>query len=90
MASDPKASPTGGQPAPVREKGVRIFTYPKIIFIFPTLIMAVICWVGMYLIRPTSRHSTVLKVERRRLPGSNRLPPPASTAQKTAGPTEAP
>ena len=50
MASDPKASPVAGAPAPVREKGVRIFTYPKIIFIFPTLIMALICWIGMYLI----------------------------------------
>ena len=50
MASDPKASPVAGAPAPAREKGVRIFTYPKIIFIFPTLIMALICWIGMYLI----------------------------------------
>ena len=50
MASDPKASPSAGSPTPVREKGVRIFTYPKIIFIFPTLIMALICWIGMYLI----------------------------------------
>jgi hypothetical protein len=47
MASDPKASPTTGAPVPHREKGVRIFTYPKIIFIFPTLIMALICWIGM-------------------------------------------
>jgi len=48
MASDPKAAPTAGVPGPAREKGVRIFTYPKIIFIFPTLIMSVICWIGMY------------------------------------------
>ena len=50
MASDPKASPGAGAPVPLREKGVRIFTYPKIIFIFPTLVMALICWIGMYLI----------------------------------------
>lgn len=50
MASDPKASPAAGAPPQVREKGVRIFTYPKIIFIFPTLVMSMICWVGMYLI----------------------------------------
>jgi hypothetical protein len=50
MASDPKASPVAGAPANKREKGVRIFTYPKIIFIFPSLIMALICWIGMYLI----------------------------------------
>jgi len=48
MASDPKAAPpVGGVPAPKREKGVQIFTYPKIIFIFPTLIMALICYIGM-------------------------------------------
>ncbi len=47
MASDPKASPSAASAAPKREKGVMIFTYPKIIFMFPTLIMALICWVGM-------------------------------------------
>ncbi len=46
MASDPKASAVGAPP-PTRDKGVRIFTYPKIIFIFPSLIMSLICWVGM-------------------------------------------
>ncbi|WZO99617.1 hypothetical protein EP7_001224 [Isosphaeraceae bacterium EP7] len=30
-----------------REKGVKIFTYPKIIFLFPTLIMSLVCWIGM-------------------------------------------
>lgn len=50
MASDLK-HPTadGGVPVP-REKGVRIFTYPKIIFIFPTLIMSLICGIGMWMI----------------------------------------
>lgn len=46
MASDTKAMSSGAT-APKREKGVIIFTYPKIIFIFPTLVMALICWVGM-------------------------------------------
>ncbi len=46
MASDPKPSSVGAAP-PTRDKGVRIFTYPKIIFIFPSLIMSLICWVGM-------------------------------------------
>ncbi len=50
MASDAKSA-TGNSPAMApREKGVRIFTYPKIIFIFPTLIMSIICWVGMWMI----------------------------------------
>ena len=47
MASDPKAM-TAGVSSPAREKGVRIYTFPKIIFIFPTLIMSLICWLGMY------------------------------------------
>src|SRR3954447_8380629 len=48
MASDPKAPHPAGLPVSHREKGVRIFTYPKIIFIFPTLIMSLICWIGMW------------------------------------------
>jgi len=52
MSSDPKASTVAGGPAgPHREKGVRIFTYPKLIFIFPTLAMALIAWVGMLWIK---------------------------------------
>jgi hypothetical protein len=31
-------------------KGIRIFTYPKLIFIFPTLVAALICGVGMTLL----------------------------------------
>jgi hypothetical protein len=36
-------------PQPVH--GVRIFTYPKVIFIFPTMLAAVICGLGMILVR---------------------------------------
>jgi hypothetical protein len=52
MASDPKSTsvPQSG-PVKHHEQGIRIFTYPKIIFIFPTLIAALICGVGMTLIR---------------------------------------
>ena len=50
MSLDPKAA--GGGSAPHREKGVRIFTYPKIIFIFPTLIASIVCWIGMSLTPP--------------------------------------
>ena len=55
MASDPKAAPSGPATSH-REKGVRIFTYPKIIFIFPTLIMSLICWVGMSWVGEIRRH----------------------------------
>jgi len=44
MASDPKATPSAPSPQPKpRDKGIRIFTYPKTIFIFPTLFIAFIC-----------------------------------------------
>ncbi len=58
MASDPKASPTAGAPAVHRSNGVRIFTYPKIIFIFPTLIMSTICWIGMWMNGSTDASNT--------------------------------
>lgn len=48
MAIDLKSS-AGGSPVVHRDKGVRIFTYPKIIFIFPSLIMSLICWLGMWM-----------------------------------------
>jgi hypothetical protein len=47
MASDPKASPVFDRKM---VKGIRIFTYPKLIFIFPTLVAALICGVGMTLL----------------------------------------
>ncbi len=49
MSTDPKAPPVIAPPA--RHKGMRIFTYPKIIFIWPTLVTSVICCIGMILIR---------------------------------------
>jgi hypothetical protein len=53
MASDPKMSAPPESPSSVkhRDTGIRIFTYPKVIFIFPTLIAALICGLGMSLIR---------------------------------------
>jgi hypothetical protein len=47
MSLDPKTFSGAHSSMPVREKGVRIFTYPKIIFMFPTLAMAIVCWIGM-------------------------------------------
>jgi len=47
MGSDPKATQaTEGS----TYKGIRIFTYPKRIFIFPTMVAALICGVGMTLL----------------------------------------
>jgi len=55
MSSDPKPNtpaPAPSKPAPsqmrTENKGIRIFTYPKVIFMFPTLIVALICGLGMW------------------------------------------
>jgi hypothetical protein len=65
-AKDPNAPlhPVPGQPHPGH--GVRIFTYPKIIFIFPTMVAALICGLGMMMIRdntidPTSKTAQAIK-----------------------------
>ncbi|MFO0953427.1 MAG: hypothetical protein U0835_20210 [Isosphaeraceae bacterium] len=51
MSSDPKSSPSSdAAPAPQvakRAKGIRIFSYPKIIFMLPTMVVALICYFGM-------------------------------------------
>src|SRR5262249_17424909 len=50
--SDPKnANPPTSGALPAKDKGVRIFTYPKVIFMFPTMIAALICGLGMMIIR---------------------------------------
>jgi hypothetical protein len=45
MASDHKSA--ANTVAIRADKGIRIFTYPKVIFLFPTLIVALICGIGM-------------------------------------------
>lgn len=55
MSTDPKAVPPAAAPTATSasswHKGIRIFTYPKIIFFVPTLIAALVCGLGMSLIR---------------------------------------
>jgi hypothetical protein len=62
MDPDPKpvtVPPPGATAAvPVRTKGIRIFSYPKVIYLFPTLIVAVICWIGMSLIHDETVNPT--------------------------------
>lgn len=51
MASDSKPpAPPASPVAKQRDHGLRIFTYPKVIFIFPTMVAALICGLGMTLI----------------------------------------
>ncbi|HEX8202294.1 MAG TPA: hypothetical protein VF590_17585, partial [Isosphaeraceae bacterium] len=46
MSTDQKSA---GQPAQLhRGVGVKIYTYPKIIFIWPTLVISLICGLGMW------------------------------------------
>ena len=48
MAMDPKSnSPSVPHGTRADVKGIRVFTYPKVIFMFPTMIVALICAVGM-------------------------------------------
>lgn len=47
MSSDAKSQGMNPGAAPMRHKGMKIFTYPKIIFIWPTLVTAIICSIGM-------------------------------------------
>jgi hypothetical protein len=52
MASDSKKQPSASSAsASQRGHGIRIFTYPKVIFIFPTMVAALICGTGMKLIQ---------------------------------------
>jgi hypothetical protein len=52
MSTDAKrTTPTSAEPTPKhREKGIRIFMWPKVIFLYPTAIVAVICAMGMQII----------------------------------------
>ena len=46
MSTDAKP-PASSTAASMRHNGMRIFTYPKIIFIWPTFVTAIICAIGM-------------------------------------------
>jgi hypothetical protein len=51
MSMDAKPSPSSPLPphAVHREKGMKIFVWPKVIFLYPTAIVALICWLGMWM-----------------------------------------
>ncbi len=50
MSMDPKSAKPA-TPSPVnRDKGIKIFMYPKVIYLFPTLVVSLICWAGMWMI----------------------------------------
>lgn len=53
MSKDAKPSPSSTEPAtPIvkREKGIKIFMWPKVIFLYPTALVALFCFFGMAMI----------------------------------------
>lgn len=58
MSSDPKAGASTTPPATLRHKGMKIFTYPKIIFIWPTMVTAIVCAIGMAAIKDRTSDPT--------------------------------
>lgn len=50
MTTDESRKDDANKGLAVQSRGVRIFTYPKIIFMLPTLIVALICGIGMTII----------------------------------------
>src|SRR5581483_5886967 len=65
MATDPKVTPAND---PILVKGIRVFTYPKLIFIFPTFLTALICGTFMMVrgdntVDPLKAPPGVVKVE---------------------------
>jgi hypothetical protein len=61
MSTDAKPSSTPSIPIPPpgrHEKGIRIFTWPKVIFLWPTAIVALICGLGMWMIHDRTHDPT--------------------------------
>jgi hypothetical protein len=50
MSTDAKPSTPTVPAAPHRQKGIKIFMWPKVIFLYPTAIVALICAAGMHMI----------------------------------------
>jgi hypothetical protein len=46
-----------------REKGMKIFTWPKVIFLYPTAIVSLICWAGMWMIHDRTHDPTKPLIE---------------------------
>jgi hypothetical protein len=53
MSADPKAAPPPTTHS--GHKGVKIFTYPKVIFLIPTLVASLVCGIGMTVINDQTR-----------------------------------
>jgi hypothetical protein len=60
MSTEAKPSlPTTPEPTvPHRQKGIRIFMWPKVIFLYPTALVALICSTGMWIIHDRTHDPT--------------------------------
>ena len=61
MSTNAKASPTSAPtsiPTQHREKGIRVFMWPKVIFLYPTAIVALVCAIGMAMIQDRTHDPT--------------------------------
>jgi hypothetical protein len=61
MGSEPTAKPTesaSSKTARMEVKGIRIFSYPKVIYLFPTLVVALICGIAMTVISDRTEDPT--------------------------------
>jgi hypothetical protein len=57
----PPTTPPSTQAASLSHKGMKIFTYPKIIFLWPTLFFALVCGIGMTIIRDNTSDPTKVR-----------------------------
>jgi len=58
-AKPPVTTPSTPAKVKHREKGIRIFMWPKMIYIFPSAIVALICAIGMYSLRDKTYDQSV-------------------------------
>jgi hypothetical protein len=58
MSTDAKSAPSSSSPTHHREPGIRIFMWPKVIFLYPTAIVALICALGMSIIHDHTHDPT--------------------------------
>jgi signal transduction histidine kinase len=86
MSTDAKSAPSTATPSSAhREPGIRIFMWPKVIFLYPTAIVSLICALGMSIIHDRTHDPTKsLKsaVEAKYLTNDNGLSDTPGTSDK--------
>jgi hypothetical protein len=89
MSTDAKSATSSSTPVPAvshRGQGIRIFMWPKVVFLYPTAIVALLCSIGMASIHdhthdPTKPLKTAIDVENKNFPSVHAdLPDAPATA----------